>query len=298
MTTDLPYPIHARGKVRDVYDLGDALLMIATDRISAFDHVLSPGIPGKGIILTQLSNFWFRRFAHIPNHLLETNLDDFPAGLRERTELAGRSVIVEKLEVIPIECVARGYLIGSGWSDYQKTGMVCGNALPGGLELGDSLPEAIFTPATKAETGHDENISFGRAEEIAGSRTASRMRDLTLAIYEEASVFAASRGIIIADTKIELGRRKGSEELVWIDEALTPDSSRFWELSEHRAGASPASFDKQFVRDHLEATDWDKGSEPPELPEQIVRGTLSRYLEAYERLTGDKGLRGGTLSNW
>ncbi|MBW3565736.1 MAG: phosphoribosylaminoimidazolesuccinocarboxamide synthase [Acidobacteria bacterium] len=274
-----------RGKVRDVYDIGeDLLLIVATDRISAFDTILEPGIPGKGIILTQMSNFWFERFSDTwVNHLVETDFEQFPPELRRFPELRDRSVIAKKCDVIPVECVARGYLIGSGWKDYQAEGTVCGIELPKGLRMADALPEPIFTPATKAETGHDENIDFETVANLVGEETATTLRDMTLSLYSRASKLALERGIIIADTKIEVGLLDG--RLVWIDEALTPDSSRFWPLESYRPGVSPPSFDKQYVRDYLETTGWDKVSPAPPLPEDVVAGTAARYREAWERLT-------------
>ena len=286
MSTDLPFPLARRGKVRDVYDLGGGrLLVVATDRISAFDAMLEPGIPSKGVILTRVSNFWFDYFSdQWPNHLIETEFDRFPDEVRAFSELRDRSVIVKACDVVPIECVARGYLIGSGWKDYLATGSVCGIELPVGLGIADRLPEPIFTPATKAETGHDENIDFGTMAARVGRDTAERMKAMTLDIYSKAARFALDKGIIIADTKIEVGLRDG--ELVWIDEALTPDSSRFWPLESYAPGTSPPSFDKQFVRDYLETTSWDKSSPAPKLPDEVVRGTASRYEEAWTRLTG------------
>ncbi len=288
--TALPgLPPPRRGKVRDVYDLGDELLLVATDRISAFDVVLSPGIPGKGIVLTQLSNFWFRRFAGVVgNHLKATLTDDFPGPLRRHAGLlSGRSVLVRKTSVVPFECVARGYLAGSGWKDYRRTGAVCGHALPPGLRESDRLSEPIFTPATKAETGHDENVSLDFMAGAVGRDLALRLRDLTLTLYTKAAEHGASRGVLIADTKFEFGL-DAHGEVVWIDEALTPDSSRFWPADAWTPGGSPPSFDKQFVRDWLESTGWGKTPPAPTLPADVVAGTLARYLEAYERLTGEK----------
>jgi phosphoribosylaminoimidazole-succinocarboxamide synthase len=286
--TSLPgLPPPRRGKVRDVYDLGERLLVVATDRISAFDVVLSPGIPGKGAILTQLSTFWFRKFEGIvPNHLLETDATAFPpdfaafAGL-----LAGRSVLVKKCRVIPFECVVRGYLAGSGWKDYRRSGAVCGVPLPPGLREATRLPEPTFTPATKAESGHDENVSFQTMANEIGLDLAARLRDLTLSIYSEAAAYAASRGVIVADTKFEFGL-DGNGSVVWIDEALTPDSSRFWPASSWHEGGSPPSYDKQFVRDWLETTGWDKAPPAPFLPSGVVAGTLARYVDAFRALTG------------
>ena len=278
----------SRGKVRDIYRAGEHLVLIATDRISAFDCVLSPGIPGRGIVLTQLSNFWFGRFADtVANHLLATELDDFPEPFRSRPELAGRSVLVRRLEPIPVECVARGYLAGSGWKEYREGGVVCGIPLPGGLRESDRLPEPIFTPATKATSGHDENIDFERMAAITGRELAERLRELTLAIYGEAAAFARKRGVIIADTKFEFGL-DGDGNIVWMDEALTPDSSRFWPAADYEPGRAQRSFDKQYVRDWLEASGWDKEPPAPVLPPEVVRGTLGRYLEAYRLLTGSE----------
>jgi phosphoribosylaminoimidazole-succinocarboxamide synthase len=288
VTTSLPgLPPPRRGKVRDVYDLGQRLLIVATDRISAFDAVLSPGIPDKGAILTRLSTFWFRRFSgDVPNHLLETESERFPEILFPHKEtLRGRAVLVKTCRVVPFECVARGYVAGSGWKDYRRTGEICGIPLPAGLSEADKLPEPIFTPATKAAAGHDENVSFGAMAHSVGSELAARLRDLTLTIYTRAAEYAATRGVLIADTKFEFGL-DDSGAVIWIDEALTPDSSRFWPVESYRPGSSPPSFDKQFVRDWLETTGWDKNPPAPELPPHVVEGTRARYLEAYETLTG------------
>ena len=284
--TSLPFPLARRGKVRDVYDLGDRYLFVATDRISAFDVVLSPGIPDKGTILTQISNFWFRRFTQLENHLLVTDFADFPDDIRVHGELRGRSVLVKKCEVVPVECVARGYLVGSGLKEYQQSGTVCGIRLPEGLTTASKLPEPIFTPATKEETGHDINISFERMADIVGHELASRLRALTLAIYSEAAEYALTRGIIIADTKFEFGLMDG--RIIWIDEALTPDSSRFWPAHQYSVGRNPPSYDKQFVRDWLETTGWDKNPPAPELPADVVDQTRAKYLEAYRELTGEE----------
>ena len=286
--TSLPgLPPPRRGKVRDVYDLGERLLVVATDRISAFDVVLSPGIPGKGAVLTQLSTFWFRRFQSlVPNHLLETEAAAFPPDLAAHAGLlAGRSVLVRKCRVVPFECVARGFLAGSGWKDYRRTGAVCGVPLPGGLAEASRLPEPIFTPATKAEEGHDENVSFETMANAVGRDLASRLRDLTLSIYSAAAGYAAERGVIVADTKFEFGLDDDGG-VVWIDEALTPDSSRFWPAASWREGGSPPSYDKQFVRDWLEASGWDKTPPAPVLPSDVVAGTLARYVDAYRAITG------------
>jgi phosphoribosylaminoimidazole-succinocarboxamide synthase len=284
--TSLPFPLARRGKVRDVYDLGDRYLFVATDRISAFDVVLSPGIPDKGTVLTQISNFWFERFTQLENHILEADFDRFPEDVRRHDELRGRSVLVKKCEVVPVECVARGYLVGSGLKEYKQTGEVCGIKLPPGLTTASKLPEPIFTPATKEDTGHDINISFERMSDIVGNELATKLRDLTLSIYAEAAEFARTRGIIIADTKFEFGLRDGN--IVWIDEALTPDSSRFWPADQYSVGQNPPSFDKQFVRDWLETTTWDKNPPAPELPSDVVEHTRAKYLEAYRVLTGEE----------
>ncbi len=300
--TDLPgLPPPRRGKVRDVYDLGDVLLLVASDRLSAYDHVLRPAIPGKGKILTQLSSFWFEQLAGVvPHHLLATDPADFPAALRPHAALlAGRAVLVRKTRVVPFECVARGYLAGSGFREYRRDGAVCGIALPPGLQLASRLPQPIFTPATKAEVGHDENITFADMAAAAGDGLASRLRDLTLALYDRAGERAAGAGLILADTKFEFGRAAADggggqdggdpgegRQVLLIDEALTPDSSRYWDAGLWRPGSEPVSFDKQFVRNWLDSTPWDKQSPPPELPPDVVRGTQERYVEAFRRLTG------------
>ncbi len=283
--THLPFPLARRGKVRDVYNLGDRYLFVATDRISAFDVVLSPGIPDKGAVLTQVSNFWFRRFPRIENHLLETDFERFPDAIRRHEDLRGRSVLVKKCEVVPVECVARGYLVGSGLKEYQQTGKVCGIELPDGLTTASKLPEPIFTPATKEDTGHDINISFEEMGELVGQDLASQLRKLPLSIYAEAAAYALTRGIIIADTKFEFGLLDGA--VIWIDEALTPDSSRFWPADQYVTGSNPPSYDKQFVRDWLETTGWDKNPPAPELPANVVEHTREKYLEAYRQLTGE-----------
>jgi phosphoribosylaminoimidazole-succinocarboxamide synthase len=343
--TDLAgLPPPRRGKVRDIYDLGETLLLVATDRLSAYDHVLRPAIPGKGKVLTQLSSFWFERLGDsVPNHLLATDPADFPAAARPHAALlAGRAVLVRKTAVVPFECVARGYLAGSGYREYRQGGRVCGIELPPGLALASRLPRPIFTPATKAATGHDENVdfaSFARGvieaaeaaaaadsvpEEVAAGGTAGtvaagtavgeatlpeRLRDLTLLLYERAAARAAERDLILADTKFEFGLlraagggedRRGTkggagsaddrppltDRLLLIDEALTPDSSRYWDVAHWRPGEEPASFDKQFVRNWLDASGWDHRSPPPELPPDVVLGTRDRYVEAFRRLTG------------
>ncbi|HSG39415.1 MAG TPA: phosphoribosylaminoimidazolesuccinocarboxamide synthase [Thermoanaerobaculia bacterium] len=287
--SELPgLPPPRRGKVRDVYDLGEALLIVASDRLSAYDHVLRPGIPGKGKILNQLSNFWFSRLASIvPNHLLATDPADFPAALApHRDLLRGRSVLVRKARVVPFECVARGFLAGSGYREYRKTGTVCGIPLPPGLDRASQLPEPIFTPATKAEEGHDENVDFATVERAIGPDLASTLRDLTLALYREGAAHASQRDLILADTKFELGHALDTGELLLVDEVLTPDSSRYWDIEGWRPGQEPTSFDKQFVRNWLDESGWDKESPPPVLPEDVVRGTLDRYVEAFRRITG------------
>ena len=287
LTTSIPEgDLVSRGKVRDIYAHDDALVLVATDRISAFDCVLSPGIPGRGIILTRLSTFWFHHFADVvPNHLLATELVDFPEPYRSHPELAGRSVVAKRLRPIPVECVARGYITGSGWKEYVESGRVCGIDLPSGLVEADRLPEPIFTPATKATEGHDENISFGRMVDLVGEELAGRLRELTIELYCKASDYALERGIIIADTKFEFGLDDDGD-LVWMDEALTPDSSRFWPADEYRPGGAQPSFDKQFVRDWLVDSGWNKEPPAPALPAEVVAGTLDRYAEAFRLLTG------------
>jgi phosphoribosylaminoimidazole-succinocarboxamide synthase len=286
LTTSIPGgKLVSRGKVRDIYAVDEGLLLIATDRISAFDCVLSPGIPGRGVILTQLSNFWFNRFGDVPNHLLATERARFPKPYRDHAELDRRSVLVRLLEPIPVECVARGYLSGSGWKEYRDSGSVCGIRLPAGLCESDRLPEPIFTPATKAAEGHDENISFDRMEAIVGGRIAALLRDLTLRLYREAAAYALERGIIIADTKFEFGLDPDGR-IVWMDEALTPDSSRFWPADAYEPGHGQPSYDKQYLRDWLEASGWNKQPPGPVLPPAVVEGTLDRYREAYRQLTG------------
>jgi phosphoribosylaminoimidazole-succinocarboxamide synthase len=274
----------ARGKVRDIYDLGDKLLIVATDRLSAFDVVMATPIPDKGRVLTQLSLFWFHLLRDvIPNHVLSAT--DFPAPFdRYADELAGRSMVVRKTQPLAIECVARGYLSGSGWKEYRATGKVCGIALPSGLKESDKLPEPIFTPATKATSGHDENISFERATEILGAALAEKVRNVTLEIYRLAAAYAEPRGILLADTKFEFGQWNG--ELIWIDEALTPDSSRFWPAAQYKPGGAQPSFDKQFVRDYLERIQWPKTPPGPDLPPDVVKGTRAKYREAYRILVG------------
>jgi phosphoribosylaminoimidazole-succinocarboxamide synthase len=283
-------PLVSRGKVRDIYDLGEHLLIVTTDRISAFDWVLPNGIADKGRVLNQLSAFWFNVLGNIvPNHLVSIEIGaERRVPERYHAVLGGRAMIARKAEVFPIECVARGYLIGSGWKDYQKTGAVCGIPLPPGLALAARLPEPIFTPATKAVSGHDENIDFAAMSRVVGADVAGELRRLTLELYREGTLLAERCGIIIADTKFEFGRHAGRIHLV--DEALTPDSSRFWPADAYAPGHSPPSYDKQFVRDWLEATLWDKNSPPPRLPAEVVAQTRAKYIEALVRLTG-QGLR-------
>lgn len=281
---------HRRGKVRDMYAVGDHLLMVATDRISAYDVVLGSAIPDKGRVLTQLSAFWFARTGHIVrNHLIATDPAAYPESLRPFGPLlAGRSMLVRRTAPVPIECVARGYLAGSGWKEYQRNGRVCGVQLPSGLRESDRLPEPIFTPATKAETGHDINISEAEAGRLVGTDLVSRLRDLTLALYRHGAAHAESCGIIVADTKFEFGlvSESGRDEIVLIDEALTPDSSRFWPASQYAAGGPQASFDKQYVRDYLDRIAWDRKPPAPELPADVVANTREKYVEAYRRLSG------------
>jgi len=283
--TDFPgLKLRGRGKVRDIYELGDKLLIVATDRLSAFDVVLPTPIPDKGKVLTQISLFWFETLAHIvPNHVLSGT--DFSGMLAPyASALQGRAMLVRKTEPLPVECVVRGYISGSGWKDYQKTGAICGISLPEGLRESDQLPEPLFTPSTKATTGHDENISFEETVAQLGRPLAENIRDTSLKIYREASERAAKRGIIIADTKFEFGLI--GDELIWIDEALTPDSSRFWPADQYVAGKAQPSFDKQYVRDYLERIGWNKQPPGPQLPEDVVKATQAKYREAYEKVTG------------
>jgi phosphoribosylaminoimidazole-succinocarboxamide synthase len=285
-TTNLPLPLVRRGKVRDVYDLGHSLLFVATDRISAFDVVLAPGVPDKGKILNQISNFWFRHFDDVESHVLNDDFATFPPEVQKFDALRGRTIIVRKCEVVPVECVARGYLIGSGLKEYNESGAVCGIRLEKGLRPASRLSEPIFTPATKEESGHDENISLERMASIVGRELAGTLRDLTLSIYQRAAIYAESRGILIADTKFEFGIADG--RIVWIDEALTPDSSRFWPADQYAVGSNPPSYDKQFVRDWLETTGWNKEPPSPSLPPDVIRRTREKYLEAFRRLTGSE----------
>jgi phosphoribosylaminoimidazole-succinocarboxamide synthase len=285
--TELPLPLFIRGKVRDVYDLGDRLLLVASDRISAFDYVLGTPVPDKGKLLTQISAWWFAQLAEIcPSHLIAADVDDFPKDLwRFREALEGRTMLVRKTDKVMIECVVRGYLAGSGWKEYQKTQSVCGVKLPAGLRESDRLPEPIFTPATKEEGGkHDENISFERMVGRVGESLASELRDKSLAIYRKAATVAEKKGLILCDTKFEFGRLNG--QTILIDEVLTPDSSRYWEKAHYVPGQSQDSFDKQYVRDYLEGLHWNKQPPVPSLPEEVVKNTRLKYIEAFERLTG------------
>lgn len=285
LTTDLPFPVR-RGKVRDVYDLGDKLLLVSSDRISAFDWVMPNGIPDKGRVLTGLSEYWFHRLG-VENHLITSDVGemDLPKGV-DLALLRGRSVLVKKCQIVPIECVARGYLEGSGWKEYQQTQTVCGIALPPGLRRASKLPKPIFTPATKAESGHDENISFEQMASQIGQSLAEELRERTLSVFASGCEIAAERGILIADTKLEWGLEDG--KIILADEVLTPDSSRFWPADKYIPGQAQPSYDKQFVRDYLETTPWDKNSPPPMLPEEVVAKTRAKYVEAFERITGER----------
>ena len=288
LTTNLgATPLLGRGKVRDLYAVDDALLLVATDRISAFDHVLATGIPGKGKILTQISLFWFELLREVaPNHLLTADVSAYPASLRAYADqLEGRSMLVKRAEMFPVECVARGYLAGSGWKEYGAEGTVCGIALPPGLKDGSRLPQAIFTPATKSTDGaHDENISYAESEARVGVENASQLRRLTLELYQRAQAHAEARGLILADTKFEFGRT--AEGIILADEVLTPDSSRFWEMERWKPGGPQPSFDKQYVRDYLESIHWNKQAPAPGLPDEVVERTRAKYMEAFRRLTG------------
>ncbi|MDP9173618.1 MAG: phosphoribosylaminoimidazolesuccinocarboxamide synthase [Planctomycetota bacterium] len=286
MQSSLPFPVR-RGKVRDVYDLGEQLLIVASDRISAFDCIMPNGIPDKGEILTGLSLFWFEKFAsEFENHLISADVARYPGSLRPFAEqIAGRSMLVKRAEVLPIECVARGYLAGSGWKEYQKTRKVCGIALPEGLRQCDLLPEPIFTPATKEESGHDINIDYTETEKRIGKADAAVLRQRTLSLYTQAAEYARSRGVIIADTKFEFGKLPDGT-IILIDEVLTPDSSRFWPADQYAPGRDQPSFDKQFVRNYLESLTWDKTPPAPALPGEVVSGTRQRYVDVYELLTG------------
>jgi phosphoribosylaminoimidazole-succinocarboxamide synthase len=285
LQSDLPFPVR-RGKVRDVYDLGETLLIVATDRISAFDCIMPNGIPDKGKILTALSLFWFEMFPQVPNHLIATDIADYPAVLKPfAQQIEGRSMLVKKAKVVPIECVARGYLAGSGWKEYQQSQRICGVMLPPGLKQCDQLPDPIFTPATKEESGHDINISFAETVKRIGAPLAQELSARTLWLYQNAADYARTRGVIIADTKFEFGELPDGK-LILVDEILTPDSSRFWPADEYQPGRDQPSFDKQFVRNWLEAQPWDKTPPAPALPPDVVEGTRNRYLEAHVLLTG------------
>jgi phosphoribosylaminoimidazole-succinocarboxamide synthase len=289
-TTNLPGIARvASGKVRDVYSVGDDLLIVATDRISAFDCILPQGIPGKGRVLTQMSLFWFDFLRGVvPNHVITADVSAYPAELHPFSDqLVGRSMLVKRCRMEPVECVARGYISGSGWKDYRNTGAICGIPLPAGLRESDKLPEPIFTPASKAESGHDENISYEDAEKTVGRQTASLLRDLTLRVYSRAAEYAETRGLILADSKFEFGW-DSEGQLLLADEVLTPDSSRFWQRDEYAPGGPQKSFDKQFVRDYLETLDWNKQPPAPSLPEDVIEKTAAKYHEAYFRLTGGR----------
>jgi len=290
LRTDLPdLKLKASGKVRDVYDIDESqLLFIASDRISAFDYILATGIPHKGRILNQISLFWFDFLADVvPNHLITADVDKYPAPVRKYADqLRGRSMLVRRAEIFPVECIARGYISGSGWKEYKATGKVCGITLPTGLRESEALPEPIFTPSTKATSGHDENISFDKMCEIVGVETASHLRDLTLRVYKKAAAYARQRGIIIADTKFEFGRT--AQGITLADEVLTPDSSRFWPADKYQPGRAQDSYDKQYVRDYLEQIRWNKQPPAPALPPDVARRTSEKYLEAYHQLTGRK----------
>ncbi len=296
LETKLRLPLRAKGKVRDIYDLGDALLFIATDRISAFDCILGSGIPCKGRVLTQMSLFWFDFLKDtVKSHLRTADIAEYPKRLAKHSKvLDGRSMLVNKAEMVQVECVARGYLAGSGWKEYAKKGKVCGIPLPAGLVDGDRLPEPIFTPATKAKTGHDMNVPFQYVANLLGVDLAGQLRDLTLGIYERAARYALERGIILADTKFEFGFAEG--DLVLADEVLTPDSSRYWPADTYRPGGAQLSFDKQYVRDYLETLNWNKRPPAPALPAEVVRKTSAKYQEAYTRLTGRSLGDGGAVA--
>jgi len=286
--TDLPLKAFKKGKVRDIYETNDELLLIVTDRISAFDYVLPESIPNKGICLTQISKFWFDHFKDaVPSHMISDNIVDFSEELQEyRDVLVGRSMLVKKAEVFPVECIVRGYISGSAWKSYQKDGTVCGIKLPGGMKESDKFDEPLFTPSTKAESGHDINISFEKMKEIIGNESAEKIKELSLKIYKEGAAYALEKGIIIADTKFEFG--KIGDQIILVDEVLTPDSSRFWPADLYEPGKSQPSFDKQYVRDYLTSTGWDKNSNPPNLPDEVIAETQKKYQEAYEKITGKK----------
>lgn len=287
-TDFIKLPLHIKGKVRNVYDLGDQLLIVVTDRISAFDVVFPNLIPNKGRVLNSISEFWFNYTKDIiGNHVITTDVDQYPHGLSQfKEELAGRSMLVKKVKMLEVECIVRGYLEGSGLKDYQQTGSICGIKLPAGLKQGEKLPEPIFTPSTKATEGHDENVSFEAVAGIIGSELAAKLRDVSIALYQKASRYAESKGLILADTKFEFGMLDG--QLIVADEMFTPDSSRFWAMDEYEPGKPQKSFDKQFVREYLESIQWDKKPPAPMLPEDVVKKTEAKYVEAYERITGKK----------
>ncbi|EMR74380.1 phosphoribosylaminoimidazole-succinocarboxamide synthase [Thermoplasmatales archaeon SCGC AB-539-N05] len=286
--TDLPVKEFKKGKVRDIYEVDDSLLLIVTDRISAFDYVLHESIPNKGVCLTQISKFWFDYFKDaVPNHVISANVNEFPDELKEHKDvLVGRSMLVRKAKVFPIECIVRGYISGSAWKSYQKDGTVCGVKLPEGLKESDKFDEPLFTPSTKAESGHDINISFEKMKEMIGDKDAEKLKELSLKIYNKGAEYARKKGIIIADTKFEFG--KIGDKIILVDEVLTPDSSRFWPADLYKPGKSQPSFDKQFVRDYLTSTGWDKNSLPPHLPKDVVTKTQKKYQEVYEMITGKK----------
>ncbi|HWB61461.1 MAG TPA: phosphoribosylaminoimidazolesuccinocarboxamide synthase [Chthoniobacteraceae bacterium] len=288
LTCDLPGIKKVRsGKVREIFDLGDSLLFVATDRISAFDCILPNPIPSKGAVLNQISAFWFQRFDFVQNHQLAVDFADFPESLKKfEDQLAGRSMIVKKAQPLAVECVVRGYLVGSGWKDYQKTGKVCGHSLPAGLRQAEKLPKTLFTPSTKADVGHDMNIDWDETVKIVGEDVATQIRDLSIRIYEAGREYGATKGIILADTKFEFGLLDG--KVILIDECLTPDSSRFWPADEYAVGSNPPSFDKQFVRDYLETLDWDKTPPAPPLTPEVIAKTSEKYRDAYRRLTGEE----------
>lgn len=286
--TNLPLKSFKKGKIRDVYDINDKLLLIVTDRISAFDYVLHEPIPNKGICLTQISKFWFDYFKDtIPNHVISADMGDFPEKLKQHKEiLLGRSMLVKKAKVLPVECIVRGYISGSAWKSYQKNGSICDISLPKGLRESDKFNEPLFTPSTKAESGHDINISFKEMERLIGKEDADRIKELSLQIYNKGAKYALQKGIIIADTKFEFG--KIDDKIILVDELLTPDSSRFWPADKYVPGRSQPSFDKQYVRDYLRSTGWDKNSNPPNLPDYVIEETQNKYKEAYEKITGEK----------
>ena len=286
--TNLPLKAFKKGKVRDVYETNDKLLLIVTDRISAFDYVLHEPIPNKGICLTQISKFWFDFFKDtVPSHMISADVDDFPEELKGHgDELLGRSMLVKKAEVFPVECIVRGYISGSAWKSYQKDGTVCGIKLLEGMKESEKFAEPLFTPSTKAESGHDINISFNEMKKLIGDKNAEKLKELSIKMYNEGADYARKNGIIIADTKFEFG--KIGDQIIVVDEVLTPDSSRFWPADLYEPGKSQPSFDKQYVRDYLSSTGWDKNSTPPHLPDEVIEGTTKKYIEAYEKVTGKK----------